>query len=218
MRVHASLDQRWFRTRETSRAIPPVLHAETAHRFICDTTETPVLPPEAFLHATNNHHPDSSLESSISGMATMSGDAATAAGVSMSAPEIHSERSLSASPIAASPSYNPTSSSSSLNTKLEASPGAPHAMDPNATTSASLDVEPDAQILEALRSKDRIYVLKLGEQMEALIKERRCVSGGIRIWHLPQFCILPGVTRRTMGDPRGSIASWVDRSGSFLTR
>ena len=33
------------------------------------------------------------------------------------------------------------------------------------------DVDP--QILEALRSKDRIYVLKLGETFEALITERR---------------------------------------------
>ncbi|KAH7913826.1 hypothetical protein BJ138DRAFT_1001385 [Hygrophoropsis aurantiaca] len=37
--------------------------------------------------------------------------------------------------------------------------------------SALLDVDP--QILEALKSKDRIYVLKLGEQMEALIADRR---------------------------------------------
>ncbi|CDO73335.1 hypothetical protein BN946_scf185008.g98 [Trametes cinnabarina] len=44
---------------------------------------------------------------------------------------------------------------------------------PNVVVSA-LDPEPDEQILEALRSsKDRIYVLKLGEQMEALIKDRR---------------------------------------------
>lgn len=34
--------------------------------------------------------------------------------------------------------------------------------------------EVDPQILEALRSnKDRLYVLKLGEQMEALIQERK---------------------------------------------
>ncbi|KAH6915911.1 hypothetical protein BKA70DRAFT_1092461 [Coprinopsis sp. MPI-PUGE-AT-0042] len=33
------------------------------------------------------------------------------------------------------------------------------------------DVDP--QIIEALKSKDRIYVLKLGEQMESLIKEKR---------------------------------------------
>lgn len=30
----------------------------------------------------------------------------------------------------------------------------------------------DAQIIEALKSKDRLFVLKLGEQMEALIKEQ----------------------------------------------
>lgn len=33
--------------------------------------------------------------------------------------------------------------------------------------------EVDPQILEALRSKDRLYVLKLGEAMESLIIERR---------------------------------------------
>lgn len=32
--------------------------------------------------------------------------------------------------------------------------------------------EVDPQIIEALKSKDRLFVLKLGEQMEALIKER----------------------------------------------
>lgn len=35
------------------------------------------------------------------------------------------------------------------------------------------DVDP--QIIEALKSKDRIYVLKLGEQMESLINDRRYV-------------------------------------------
>lgn len=35
------------------------------------------------------------------------------------------------------------------------------------------DVDP--QIIEALKSKDRIYVLKLGEQMENLINDRRYV-------------------------------------------
>ena len=33
------------------------------------------------------------------------------------------------------------------------------------------DVDP--QIIEALKSKDRLFVLKLGEQMEALIRERK---------------------------------------------
>ncbi|KAG6891182.1 hypothetical protein C0995_008434 [Termitomyces sp. Mi166 len=36
-----------------------------------------------------------------------------------------------------------------------------------------LDPDVDPQIIEALRSKDRIYVLKLGELMEALINDRR---------------------------------------------
>jgi hypothetical protein len=38
-------------------------------------------------------------------------------------------------------------------------------------SSPSIDVDP--QIIEALRNKDRIYVLKLGETFEALIKERK---------------------------------------------
>lgn len=37
-------------------------------------------------------------------------------------------------------------------------------------------VDSDAQIIEALRSKDRLWVLKTGEMMEALITERKqCV-------------------------------------------
>jgi hypothetical protein len=39
--------------------------------------------------------------------------------------------------------------------------------------SSNLNLDVDPQILEALKSKDRIYVLKLGEVFEALIKERR---------------------------------------------
>lgn len=34
-------------------------------------------------------------------------------------------------------------------------------------------VDVDPQILEALKSKDRLYVLKLGELMEGLINERK---------------------------------------------
>ena len=43
----------------------------------------------------------------------------------------------------------------------------------SANASALPDVDP--QIIEALKSKDRIYVLKLGEQMESLINDRRFV-------------------------------------------
>jgi len=49
----------------------------------------------------------------------------------------------------------------------------------SANVSALLDVDP--QIVEALKSKDRIYVLKLGEQMESLINDRRFV----RFFHHP---------------------------------
>lgn len=46
--------------------------------------------------------------------------------------------------------------------------------DPQSTTGPdanSTDIDP--QILEALRSKDRLWVLKLGESMEGLINERK---------------------------------------------
>lgn len=166
------------RTREASLALIPVLHAEAAHLFICVRIDPILQPLEAPEHATHNPQPGPSLRSPISGMATAAGDQATAS-TSASAPEIHTERSLSASPIAASPSYNPASSTSSLGAKQESSLSSNvlGAMEPSATASAQADAEPpDPQILEALRNKDRIYVLKLGEQMETLIRERGCVS------------------------------------------
>lgn len=49
-----------------------------------------------------------------------------------------------------------------INEEMQSSVGA----DGSAT-----DVDP--QILEALRSKDRLYVLKLGELMESLINDRK---------------------------------------------
>jgi hypothetical protein len=50
------------------------------------------------------------------------------------------------------------------------SPGTPNG-DLDSPTCQTPEVDP--QILEALRSKDRLYVLKLGEAMESLINERR---------------------------------------------
>ncbi|TBU47505.1 hypothetical protein BD309DRAFT_951664 [Dichomitus squalens] len=132
-----------------------------------------MLPPsEAPEHATHYTQPGLSLSPPDIGMGTASSDSATAS-TSVSAPDIHTERSLSLSPITASPSYNPASSTSSLGAKPESSLSDLGAMEPTATASTIVDVEPDPQIVEALKSKDRIYVLKLGEQMEALIKERR---------------------------------------------
>lgn len=52
--------------------------------------------------------------------------------------------------------------------------------------------EVDPQIIEALKSKDRIYVLKLGEQMESLINDRRCVllSSSLRTTSLDiKYCV-----------------------------
>lgn len=45
--------------------------------------------------------------------------------------------------------------------------------DGSAECSGSSTPDVDPQILEALKSKDRLFVLKLGEQMEALIKEKK---------------------------------------------
>ena len=43
------------------------------------------------------------------------------------------------------------------------------------TISSNQSLEVDPQIIEALKNKDRIYVLKLGELMEGLINDRRYV-------------------------------------------
>ena len=42
------------------------------------------------------------------------------------------------------------------------------ALSPSGTSTPDVD----AQIIEALKSKDRLFVLKLGEQMETLIREK----------------------------------------------
>ena len=81
-------------------------------------------------------------------------------------------------------------------------------MEPSATASTVVDVEPDPQIVEALKSKDRLYVLKLGEQMEALIKERRYVSGRI----LRPFFSLSSVTRRRRFLTMTLLRLWAWRS------
>lgn len=158
----------------TEHAVPscPCLHTETAPCFICHQSDTTIQSAEASPHAMDHLRPRRGSGSPKTALSTGTGDAATTSS-SMSAPEIQTERSLSTSPIAASPSYNPASSTSSLNMKSESSCSA---LEASSTAHTIVDVDPDAQILEALRSKDRIYVLKLGEQMEGLIKERRYVS------------------------------------------
>lgn len=80
---------------------------------------------------------------------------------------------FSMSPSSSYPSHDIVSSASYPGATSDAPARVSPPLDPNGTSGSLLDTEPDAQILEALRGKDRIYVLKLGEQMEALIKDRR---------------------------------------------
>ncbi len=61
--------------------------------------------------------------------------------------------------------YTPTNDAQSVNGELFGAP----------TTSESPTSDVDPQILEALKSKDRIYVLRLGEILEDQINEKRCV-------------------------------------------
>lgn len=53
-----------------------------------------------------------------------------------------------------------------------AHPSGQESDDAAASNTGPLD-DVDPQIVEALRGKDRIYVLKLGEMMESLIDQRR---------------------------------------------
>lgn len=71
------------------------------------------------------------------------------------------------------PMTSPTPLSPKPDATLGASPRSSENIQGVGDPNVALGTEPDAQIIEALRSKDRIFVLKLGEQMEALIKERR---------------------------------------------
>ena len=60
-------------------------------------------------------------------------------------------------------------------------PDTPSDLDSPSAQATNQPSDVDPQILEALRSKDRIYVLKLGELMEGLIKERRYRSSSFSI-------------------------------------
>ena len=64
--------------------------------------------------------------------------------------------------------------SSATSVNSEATPSsATNSSSPSSASPTPSTPDVDPQIMEALRSKDRIYVLKLGEQMESLIKEKR---------------------------------------------
>ncbi|KAI0330914.1 hypothetical protein GY45DRAFT_1323046 [Cubamyces sp. BRFM 1775] len=130
------------------------------------SAELVVQPPEPTNHAQDQ---PISRPMSRSPMATAGDTTTTSSSASM--PEIQGTRSLSMSPLSVSPSCDAIPTTPSLSAKPNTSASL---MSSGDSSSSIADAEPDPQILEALRSsKDRIYVLKLGEQMEALIKDRR---------------------------------------------
>ncbi|KAI0766634.1 hypothetical protein BD413DRAFT_569195 [Trametes elegans] len=136
--------------------------------------EVAARPPDVSSYTHNSLPAPSVSRSPIAGTGTTPVDSTT---VNMSAPgpSIQPTRSASLSPASSLPSFDTTiSPTPSLVARVDAPSGAVTGVELNTTASApQQDAEPDAQIVEALRSKDRIYVLKLGEQMEALIKDRR---------------------------------------------
>jgi len=78
--------------------------------------------------------------------------------------------------ILANPLANTSSSSFSEPPQIISNPSNPPSDQPQAPASQSDGNQSVTEvIIEALRSKDRLFVLKLGEQMEALINERKSV-------------------------------------------
>ena len=94
--------------------------------------------------------------------------------VSASAPQLQGGHALDATSVPFSPSFDTALMQSSRNSSADALPGTSSA-DGNGSESATSQ-EVDPSILEALRSKDRLWVLKLGEMMESLINDRRYVT------------------------------------------
>lgn len=71
---------------------------------------------------------------------------------------------------------NTSSSSFSEPPQIISNPSNPPSDQPQTSASQSDGNQSVTEvIIEALRSKDRLFVLKLGEQMEALINERKSV-------------------------------------------
>ncbi|CCL98600.1 uncharacterized protein FIBRA_00602 [Fibroporia radiculosa] len=107
-------------------------------------------------------------------MATATITSAAPTSTSTSAPDIPSKHPLSSSSILPSPSLDAfiMSSPRNISSNTSALTRSPSASE---LSSGSPDSpgELDPRILEALRGKDRLFVLKLGEQMESLIQDRR---------------------------------------------
>ncbi|KAJ3541513.1 hypothetical protein NM688_g6071 [Phlebia brevispora] len=91
---------------------------------------------------------------------------------SASAPEIQAIRSLNASSVPFSPSLDSALMQSSRNSSAEALQGTSALRESGSGPSSPLETDV-APLVEALRSKDRIWLLKLADSMEVLINERR---------------------------------------------
>jgi len=78
--------------------------------------------------------------------------------------------------ILTNPLANTSSSSFSEPPQIISNPSNPPSDQPQTSISQSDGNQSVTEVIvEALRSKDRLFVLKLGEQMEALINERKLV-------------------------------------------
>lgn len=136
------------------------------------------------------------------------------ASCSSSAPEIHTAFQISiASSVVTSPS---------LDSALSQSTSPPDNGSYDALTTAQPETDPSIldTLTEALRSKDRIYVLRLGELMEGLINERRCVVYTMDIFRL---AVRAGALTRlvfvcpcTSGAARSASARICSESYSFI--
>ncbi|KAL4250211.1 amino acid/polyamine transporter 2 family protein [Abortiporus biennis] len=133
-----------------------VLHVEVSHSIretaICRTVNVPSL-------AFHIVHPVRSNGLMDTTTMALSPTPAHASSASTSGSEVYCSQILNAPITPSSPeTQTPQSSSSDITSNGESFPS---------------HNETDPQIIEALKSKDRLYVLKLGEQMESLITERR---------------------------------------------
>lgn len=120
--------------------------------------------------------------------------------------------------ILTNPLANSSSSSFSEPPQIISNPSNPSSDQPQASAS-----QPDGNqsvtevIMEALRSKDRLFVLKLGEQMEALINERKLVALFLMprpfrvvsaIYHQSSLLISLALSRVVPRCPTSSMLTW----------
>ncbi len=159
-----------------------VLHILRASMAVQLSVLISYLRPDHLEHTSSNAEDSSGYPSSpppptqTTQMTTANAEAPTQADLaqptapmaSASAPEIQGMRFLNASSVPFSPSFD----SGLLQSSTEAHNNTGVRERSCSSSPTETDVTP---IMEALRSKDRIWLLKLADMMESLINERRCV-------------------------------------------